>query len=283
MPPPLRRAILLVAATAAGVAGPQGSELAGQDGVAPQGMVLVPAGQFTMGRTFESADDETGMRPLILRDDRPAHPVNLSAYWMDATEVTHTAYADFVAAAAHRAPYHWPRGQLPRQLADYPVYNVDWEDASAYCRWRGKRLPTEAEWERAARGGTEGRRYPWGDEKPDSERARFSTQEGPGPVAQYPANAFGLHDMAGGQGEWCQDWFDRAYYADSPVDDPRGPSDGLYKIVRGGAWSDGPARLTVFFRNWLPPAQRTPNIGFRCVRGLSQVPERGAGARGPED
>ena len=278
MLPPLRRAVLLLTAATAGLAGPPAADVSGQEGDSPQGMVLVPAGEFTMGRAFETADDKTGMRPLILRDDRPAHAVRLAAYWMDATEVTHVAYREFVEATGHRAPYHWPDGKCPQRLADYPIYNVDWGDASAYCRWQGKRLPTEAEWERAARGGEEGGRYPWGDGKPDSEKARFSTQLGPGPVGQYPANGFGLRDMAGGQAEWCQDWFDRTYYADSPEKNPAGPPEGLYKIVRGGAWSDGPNRVTVHFRNWVRPTQRTPNLGFRCVRDASH-PSGGGKAR----
>ena len=241
---------------------------------APAGMVLVPEGEFTMGRTFATSDDETGMRPLILRDDRPAHAVRLDRFWMDATEVTHEAYAEFLDVTGRRAPYHWLDGLLPEGMELYPVYNVDWGDASAYCHWAGKRLPTEAEWERAARGGLEGARYPWGDDKPDRERARYGTPSGPAPVGQHPPNAFGLYDMAGGVSEWCADWFERTYYEKSPDINPQGPDEGLYKMVRGGAWSDGPNRITVFFRNWARTSQRTPNLGFRCVRSAEPVLER---------
>jgi formylglycine-generating enzyme required for sulfatase activity len=233
---------------------------------APEGMVLIPEGEFTMGRTFATPDDETGMRPLILRDDRPPHQIRLDAFWMDATEVTHAAYAEFIASEGRRPPYHWLDGKMPSALAEHPAYNVDWHDARAFCEWKGKRLPSEAEWERAARGKLEGARYPWGDQKPGRDRVRFSTPEGPGPVAQHPANDFGLYDMAGGVAEWCQDWFNRTYYSNSPADNPKGPAEGMYRIVRGGAWSDGPNRLTVFFRNWIRPNQRTPNLGFRCVQ-----------------
>ncbi len=232
----------------------------------PVGMVSIPAGEFTMGRTFSTDDDETGMRPLILRDDRPAHTVKIDAFWMDAAEVTHSAYAEFLAATGRRAPYHWLGGEMPARLADHPVYSVDWEDAQAYCQWRGKRLPTEAEWERAARGGLEGENYPWGKGKPSRSAARYSTPEGAAPVAQHPANAFGLHDMAGNVAEWCQDRFERTYYSTSPAENPQGPAEGMYRIIRGGAWSDGPNRITVFFRNWARPNQRTPNLGFRCVK-----------------
>ena len=235
---------------------------------APEGMVPIPAGEFTMGRPFETSDDETGMRPLILRDDRPAHKVRLDAYWMDSTEVTHAAYAEFLAATGHRAPYHWLDGKMPKRLASHPVYNVEWADAQSFCHWKGKRLPTEAEWERAARGGLEEAKYPWGDEAPARDKARYSTPKGTQPVGGHPANDYGLHDMAGSVAEWCQDWFERTYYSTSPAENPQGPSEGMYRIIRGGAWSDGPARITVFFRNWVRPNQRTPNLGFRCVRDM---------------
>lgn len=234
----------------------------------PVGMVLIPAGEFTMGRTFSTSDDETGMRPLILRDDRPAHAVRLHAYWMDSAEVTHSDYAGFIAETGRKAPYHWLGGAMPADLAEHPIYNVAWNDANAYCAWRGKRLPTEAEWERAARGGLDGANFPWGRDKPDRDKARYSTPEGPAPGRGYSANPFGLYDMAGGVSEWCRDWFEREYYPASPSENPQGPAEGMYKIVRGGAWSDGPNRITVFFRNWARPNQQTPNLGFRCVQDV---------------
>ena len=239
---------------------------------APAEMVLVPGGPFTMGRTELTSDDETGMRPLILRDDRPPHEVALDAFRMDAREVTHAEYEKFLQATGRQAPYHWLEGEMPAEKASFPIYNVDWEDARAYCEWADKRLPTEAEWEKAARGGIDGKSYPWGDEKPSRERARFNSAEGPGPVGAHPPNAFGLYDMAGGVSEWTADWFERTYYENSPSENPAGPAEGMYKIIRGGAWSDGPARITVFFRNWVRPNQRTPNIGFRCVEDVAPEP-----------
>ena len=134
----------------------------------PDGMVLVPAGKFMMGRSHETEDDKVGMRPLVLRDDLPAHRVRLDAYFMDSREVTQAEYEQFVKATGHRVPYHWLDGVLPGGTEDYPVHNVDWSDATAYCQWKGKRLTTEAEWERAARGGLEEKHYPWGDDLPET-------------------------------------------------------------------------------------------------------------------
>jgi formylglycine-generating enzyme required for sulfatase activity len=230
-----------------------------------QEMAQIPAGEFTMGRTKLTPDDKTGMRPVVLLDDRPPHKLKMSAFEIDKTEVTHGAYAKFLAATGRPAPYHWSK----RPADNVPIYNVDWSDADAYCRWAGKRLPTEAEWERAARGGMEGASYPWGDEKPTDKLAHFDVQTGAGPVAQYKPNAFGLYDMAGSVSEWTADWFDRDYYSNSPAANPPGPPMGKYgeyKVVRGGAWADSAPRITVFFRNWVRPNQKTPNLGFRCAR-----------------
>lgn len=233
--------------------------------LADDGMVPIPAGEFTMGRTKLTADDKTTMRPQILLDDRPDHLVKLDAFLMDKTEVTQQQYAKFVQATGRKAPYHWLEGKVPDGSADWPVYNVDWEDANAYCAWAGKRLPTEAEWERAARGGKAGLSYPWGD-KADSKLALYNVQTGPENVGKRPPNDFGLFDIAGGVSEWTADWFEREYYKSSPTANPKGPEKGIYKVIRGGAWSDSPARITVFFRNWVRPNQKTPNLGFRCAK-----------------
>ena len=228
-------------------------------------MVTIPAGSFTMGRTKLTSDDKTNMRPHVLLDDRPAHTVTVSSFQMDATEVTNAQYRRFVEAAHHRIPYHWINGEPPKGADSVPVYNVRWDDANAYCQWAGKRLPTEAEWERAARGGLDSMDYP-GADKLTAKQARFNVDTGPGPVAQFPPNAFGLYDMAGNVAEWTADWFDHDFYKRGENRDPKGPANGEYKVIRGGAWSDPAARVTVFFRNWVRPSQRTPNIGFRCAK-----------------
>src|SRR5438105_2196958 len=130
----------------------------------PANMVEIKAGEFWMGRVQMFRPDEQGyfLRPRI--DDLPVHLTHIDTFYIDKTEVTQDEYAKFVKATNHRTPFHWKNGRAPDGQADYPVYNVSWDDADAYCKWAGKRLPTEAEWEKAARGGLEKKRYPWGDE-----------------------------------------------------------------------------------------------------------------------
>lgn len=236
-------------------------------------MVLIPQGTFQMGRTKLTSDDKTNMRPHVLLDDRPVHTVTLHAYLMDSHEVTQAQYAEFVKATKRAAPYHWTGGVVPAGTGNLAAYNVTWDDAKSYCEWQGKRLPTEAEWERAARGGLESADYPWGD-KYDAKMARHNTETGPGEVGKYPPNGFGLYDMAGNMSEWTADWFEREYYKTSPAVDPKGPATGTYRMIRGGAWSDQGKRITVFFRNWVRPTQRQPNIGFRCAKDAPPVAER---------
>jgi iron(II)-dependent oxidoreductase len=228
-------------------------------------MVSIPGGAFTMGRTKLTADDNTKMRPHVLLDDRPARKVTIRAFRLDKYEVTNEKYSAFVKARGQPAPYHWRSGAFPEGGARFPVFNVSWNDANAFCGWAGKRLPSEAEWERAARGGKDALDYPDSD-KLDSKQARFDSLSGPAPVGSYPPNAFGLFDMAGNVSEWTADWFDGQYYSRGQDEDPAGPSTGEYKVIRGGAWSDPAKRVTVFFRNWVRPVQRTPNIGFRCAQ-----------------
>lgn len=228
-------------------------------------MAQIPAGEFMMGRTKLTSDDKTTMRPQILLDDRPAHKVFVSAFRMDRHEVTNAEYAAFLQATKRAAPYHWRDGKFAAGADKVPVYSVSWDEAKGYCEWSGKRLPTEAEWERAARGGLESQDYPNG-EKITAKDALFNVQTGAGPVGKYAPNGFGLYDMAGNVSEWTADWFDREYYSRGENRDPKGPATGEYKVIRGGAWSDAGKRVTVFFRNWVRPNQRTPNIGFRCVQ-----------------
>jgi formylglycine-generating enzyme required for sulfatase activity len=198
-------------------------------------MIEIPAGEFVMG----------GEDPNAL----PAQQVNLAIFEIDKYEVTHAQYQEFVEATGHPAPW----GSYPAERADYAVTNVSWEDAAAYCEWAGKRLPTEAEWEKAARG-EEGQFYPWGNEW---QAGMANTKEagvgGVMPVGSYPAGAspYGLEDMAGNVWEWVADWSN---------------ADQDAKVIKGGAWNAQNQWTPAHARNWNRPGNALDNLGFRCAR-----------------
>ena len=203
------------------------------------------------------------------QDDRPVHLVSLDAFSIDRHEVTNGEYAAYVKVAGATAPYHWGGAAPAAAKATLPVYNVSWHEAAAYCAWRGARLPTEAEWEKAARGGEADSDYPWGNEYESEEgakatpsadeagansgapaarparvkRAQSSSAGGPRPVGSFEPNRFGLYDMSGNVWEWVADWYDLYYYGVSPIQNPRGPAQGRYKVIRGGSWADTDPRL----------------------------------------
>jgi len=256
-------------------------------------MAVVPAGDYWMGRTRLWLMDEIGWQIRDRYDDRPVHRVSLDAFSIDRYEVTNRDYAAFVKATGAVAPYHWGGAEPPDARATHPVYNVSWHDAVAYCAWRGARLPTEAEWEKAARGGAEDLDYPWGNDyeteaapppapssaapgaeapapaqppAPRVKHAHSASAGGPRPVGSFEPNALGLHDMSGNVWEWVSDWYDLYYYGVSPIVNPTGPAEGRYKVIRGGSWADTEPRLgAVYFRNFTAPDERTPTIGFRCA------------------
>jgi formylglycine-generating enzyme required for sulfatase activity len=218
-------------------------------------MVLVPAGEFWMGT--DGAGDES-----------PRHRVYLDAYHIDKYAVTNALYERFMRATGRQAPAFWNDSKW--NGASQPVVGVSWHDAEAYCRWAGKRLPTEAEWEKAARG-TDGRKYPWGDQW-DSSRANSSESKlgRTTPVGSYPSGAspYGALDMAGNVWQWVADWYDKDYYKRSPERNPRGPESGQSRVLRGGSWGSNPIHLRTAYRDDETPGYRRYGIGFRCARGL---------------
>ncbi|WP_155970053.1 formylglycine-generating enzyme family protein [Nitrospira japonica] len=225
-------------------------------------MVAVTEGEFVMGADGTQA----------LEDERPAHRPWLAAFSIDVHEVTTAHYAEFLKASGRPAPWQWETVELSRH-GDRPVIGVDWADADAYCRWRGKRLPTEAEWEKAARG-TDGRLYPWGNQGPVPDLAnfalgaRFSYSQVLMPVHSYERgkSPFGALQMAGNVYEWVQDWYGANYYELSSDRNPTGPDQGQFKVLRGGSWSDLPKYLLTYGRFKLPPETRNSYTGFRCAK-----------------
>lgn len=218
--------------------------------------VLIPAGDFWMG-------DSQGK-------DSPLHKVYLDAYWIDTQEVTNAQYREFVEATGHAAPRYW---HDPKYNGDaLPVVGITYEEAQAYCAWKGKKLPTEAQWERAGRG-AQSRLYPWGDRFDVTHtNTRESNNRRPVAVGSYPSGVSpdGLFDMSGNVWEWCRDWFDKDYYRASPLRNPTGPADGKKRVIRGGGWSA--PQITMAQRHAEGPGKTYPSLGFRCVR--SQEPEK---------
>jgi formylglycine-generating enzyme required for sulfatase activity len=262
-------------------------------------MVLVPSGEFLMG----SPEGTDGFA-----DERPQRHVFLSAFWIDRREVTNADYESFVRATGHRAPANanpsttlWENGSPLPGSHHHPVINVSWDDALTFCQWKGMRLPTEAEWEKAARG-TDGRRYPWGNDWDHTransasywagrtvefhsgedwnafwvqgEGATISRKRGlKGEVLTLPVGSFanaaspyGLLDMAGNVSEWVQDWYDPDYYKKGALRDPQGPERGSVKVQRGGSWLKPALSLRTSDRDYGNPNSRPSGAGIRCAK-----------------
>jgi serine/threonine-protein kinase len=238
-------------------------------------MVFVPAGEFPMGG--EIAD------PGIWEGDAPLHVVHVDSFWLDQTEVTNAQYARCVGAGICAPPTACDWGSPTYAQAGagaLPVVCVDWAAARAYCDWAGGRLPTEAQWEKAARGPA-GLIYPWGDAFAGT-RANYCDahceldwRDGTytdgyataAPVGRYPGapSFYGALDMAGNVSEWVADWYHRDYYAASPEANPLGPAAGTFKVLRGGSWLSVPRGLRTMTRDYAAPDLRDDSVGFRCA------------------
>ena len=246
-------------------------------------LVYVPEGEFEMG----SQDG--------LSDEKPVHTVYLNAYWIDRTEVTNAMFSAFIndtsyQTDADKAGFSWAfngskwekisraNWQHPHGLSsslsgleEHPVAHISWNDAQAYCEWAGRRLPTEAEWEKAARG-MDGRIYPWGNQVPNASLSNYSLNIGDTTtVGSYAdgASPYGALDMAGNVWEWVADWYGRGYYnSQNDWTNPVGPSSGVYRMMRGGSWNTHPAAICTFSRFWYYPSNTNIVNGCRCA--LSQ-------------
>ncbi len=224
---------------------------------APPGMVLIEGGRFIVGAETE-------------RGDHPAREVTLSDFFLDTHEVTCAEYMRFCRETDRSFPFFWEKEgfRVGPDFPDHPMLGVTWGDARAYAEWAGKRLPTEAEWEVAARGGEQDLKYPWGDEI-DETRANYANKkEGSVPVGSYAPNGYGLFDMAGNALEWVQDRYDIDFYRDGPTLNPIGSLRGYLRVIRGGGWFTGPSCSRVFWRNALKGNFSDFNVGFRCARDL---------------
>jgi formylglycine-generating enzyme required for sulfatase activity len=254
-------------------------------------LALIPAGEFIMG-----SDDAE-------EDERPAHRVHLDDFLIAVHPVTQMEYLRFISETGHRVPaiyelpvvvsaggrdrertfrsvgqsYAWVDSAPPGDRLNHPVTLVRWDDAAAYCSWLSKatgraiRLPTEAEWEKAARGGIDGKRYPWG-ERLDRNMANFLTDpslkaiHGTTACRTYPPNAYGLFDMTGNVWEWVNDWYAPDYYASAPTRNPAGPPEGRLRLLRGGGWLVAdPRMLSCSHRHKVPPDTYSYGIGFRVA------------------
>ncbi len=298
------------------------------------GMVLLPGGQFLMG-----TDDRQG---YPADGEGPVRKIRLSPFWIDQTTVSNEQFAGFVGATGykteaekfgwafvfagllpddfpptrgvaqapwwrqvHGADWRHPEGSHSAidQRLEHPVIQVSWNDARAYCTWAGKRLPTEAEWEYAARGGLEQQRYPWGDQLTPAGEHRMNVWQGTFPqrntaedgyvgtasVSSFPPNAFGLYNMTGNVWEWCTDWFHPTFHVNGPRRNPRGPKTGASRVMRGGSYLCHRSycyRYRVSARSANTPDSATGNLGFRCARDATssdtpsgQASGRSAGGR----
>jgi formylglycine-generating enzyme len=226
-------------------------------------MVHVSSGPFTMGGRDEDSP----------RSERPAHTVFLSDYYISKYPVTNQEYREFVQCTGHRIPIHWQRGTFPAGTGNHPIANVSWQDADAFARWRGARLPSEAEWEKAARG-TDERPYPWGTRFTEGERCNANNQVGTTtPVNEFPdgRSFYELWDMAGNVYEWCQDYYDEEYYKSSPATNPKGPDGGQERVVRGGCYIESRAALRTTHREGVSEVTTRDTIGFRIAMDADQT------------
>jgi iron(II)-dependent oxidoreductase len=300
------KAFSVVVALAAGTAGaawsldvadivnewtPEGKKLASERAKLPvkDDMVAIPAGSFLMGSTRQV--------------DRNAYPaefpqrrISLDAYEIDKYEVSALQFLRFV-LATDRLPlidWRYDGGNFQESMMHHPVMHVTWYDAEAYCKWAGKRLPTEAEWEKAARG-EDGRVYPWGNQPAGLSRSNFGRTGLSGPVRDRPerlmlyppvisvdkyenaVSPYGVFQMAGNVSEWVADWYNAKYYSSGPDRNPPGPSQGTQKAFRGGGWVDSTPAVRAAQRNGADPNMKMNWLGFRCARSAS-VPPAGKAA-----
>ncbi len=222
-------------------------------------MVLIPGGEFVMGKNSSNQTDW-----------QPEHKVTIDSFYMDQYEVTNKQYYEFCIKTNYPLPEFWGSAQFKCSLdfPDYPVVGISFNDAIKYAIWIGKRLPSEAEWEYAARGGLQVCLYPWGNQI-DSTYANYGKKyKTTLKVGSFKPNAYGLYNMSGNVWEWTMDNYSDDYYSISPSQNPIGPTSGRFKVIRGGSWHSGAMCNQVYYRNGLPASWVDFAVGFRCVKSV---------------
>lgn len=225
------------------------------------GMVLIPAGEFTMGKNSAGRTDW-----------QHEHIVTVDAFYMDKCEVTNKQYYEFCKMTGNPLPEFWGLSQFKCTLEypDHPVVGVSFADAMKYASWAGKRLPTEAEWEYAARGGLPDSNYPWGNQIDSTFTNYGKKYKTTLKAGSFKPNGYGLFDMGGNVWEWTMDNYGSDYYLNSPSQNPSGPDSGRFKVIRGGSWHSGAMCIQTYFRNGLPASWVDFAVGFRCVMNAIQ-------------
>ena len=261
-------------------------------------MAWIKGGKFLRGSSFKENQAalkvcrkyDRSCQLWWFSDEFPRKLITLKSYWIDIYETTNAQYLKFVKATGHRPALDdtcttdscregnlWKGESFSSLIRNQPVTQVNWYDAVAYCEWKGKRLPTEAEWEKAARGPS-GHIYPWGNGSPKGRATYNKKWKGIGTmttIGSYPrgVSIYGLHDMAGNVWEWVNDWYSRTYYRKSKQKNPEGPKNGKFKVLRGGSWVNFPDSLRSTFRRWSQPGVRFNDTGFRCAKDSNEGPQ----------
>ena len=246
--------------------------------IAPKGMVLIAGGVYVMGSHKSLIELNPGdlfsTDRHALGPENPAHNVEVDPFFIDTHEVSNRDYRKFVQTNKVREPLYYkdPNFNNFKQ----PVVGISWKEAQSYCIWKGARLPTEAEWEKASRG-KRSIDYPWGNESPDNTKLNFNQEiKKTTNIGFYEAGKsdYGVYDLAGNVSEWVYDWHSPEFYLFSPKKNPVGPKKGQYKVIRGGNWRNNSEDVKMYYRNATVPSTRNKRLGFRCVQSKNAPPTK---------